>query len=581
MAADFTTDFLVVGSGAGGMTAAVVAAELGAQSLVIEKADRYGGTTALSGGGIWIPNNDHMARAGIKDCEQDALVYLERVIGPAVNPEKIRAYVREAPAMVRFLDQRTPIRFHAAEHYADYYPELSGGKTGGRTLDPVPIQLRELGDEFQRMRWPDYLTGLMRVAITMRESHALMQFSARGYAYLLRNLARYYLDIPGRLRGLPDRRLTLGRALVASCRKAMLERDIPLWLNTAAAELLLENQRVVGVRALRDGQPIVIRARRGVLLAAGGMGQNVAMRQQYGQLPTGETFSSASPDDMGDAIRLGLDCGAALEFMECAWWTPSIRLPDGRLQALITGKSMPGSIFVDSRAQRYCNEASPYEDVTKAQWRNHRDNAPSVPSHMIFDARFRHNYMIGTLPPGRLRSDASIQRELIDTGFLKKADSLRELAALLGLDGAALERTVERHNEFARTGEDLDFGRGDSATDRYYSDPKIKPNPNLAPIARAPFYAVAVYPGDLGTKGGLKCDEYARVRDTGNRVIEGLYATGNCTGSVMGDSYPGAGSTIGPAMTFAYVAARHALASKSQESASGGCHESSGNTLRV
>jgi 3-oxosteroid 1-dehydrogenase len=245
--------------------------------------------------------------------------------------------------------------------------------------------------------------------------------------------------------------------------------------------------------------------------------------------------------------------------MGCAWWTPSIRLPSGQLQALITGKSMPGGIFVDSNGQRYCNEAAPYEDVTKAQWRNHRGGSPSVPSYMVFDARFRHNYMLGTMPPGKVMNDARIQREYIDSGFLTKAPTLRELAVKLKIDPDKLEATIERHNGFARTGKDLDFGRGDSATDRYYSDLKIGPNPNLAPIVDAPFYAVAVYPGDLGTKGGLKCDEFARVIDAAGQPIEGLYATGNCAGSVMGDSYPGAGSTIGPSMTFGYVAARHAL----------------------
>jgi 3-oxosteroid 1-dehydrogenase len=553
-----TTDFLVIGSGAGGMTAAVVAAELGAKALVIEKTDRYGGTTALSGGGIWIPNNDSMKAAGLQDSEEDAVTYLKKVIGPDVSETKIRAYVREAAKMVRFMGERTPVRFHAAERYADYYPELPGGRKGGRTMDPAPINLSVLGEHFQLMRWPDYLGGFMRFSITMRESREMMDLSLKGSLYMMRNMARYYLDIPARLRGLPDRRLTLGRALVASCRKAMLERDIPLWLNTDAEHLIVENNRVVGVAARKDGKPIIIRASKGVLMAAGGMGQNVAMRQQYGQLPTGETFSSASPADSGDGIRMGLECNAALEFMGCAWWTPSIRLPSGNLQALITGKSMPGSIFVDGHAQRYCNEAAPYEDVTKAQWRNHKV-APSVPSYMIFDARFRHNYMIGTMPPGKLQNDAMIQREYIDSGFMKKAASLRELAALLNLDADALEKTVARHNEFARTGKDLDFGRGDSATDRYYSDVKITPNPNLAPIVAAPFYAVAVYPGDLGTKGGLKCDEFARVLDQNGDVIAGLYATGNCAGSVMGDSYPGAGSTIGPSMTFGYVAAKIAL----------------------
>ncbi len=563
MASEFATDFLVVGSGAGGMTAAIVAAQLGASSLVLEKTDRYGGTTALSGGGIWIPNNDSMTRAGLNDSEADALTYLKQVIGPAVSEAKIRAYIHEAAAMVRFMGAHTPVRFASAEHYADYYPDLNGGKHGGRTMDPEPIALSELGDEFERMRWPDYLGGFLRYSVTMRESRSMMDMTLKGYALILRNMLRYHLDIPARLRGWPDRRLTLGRALVASCRKAMLQRNIPLWLNSDVQQLLVEDGRVVGARVLKDGESILVRARKGVLLAAGGMGQNVAMRQQYGQLPTGETFSSASPADMGDGIRMGLEVGAALEFMGSAWWTPSIRLPDGRLQALITGKSMPGSIFVDGHAQRYCNEAAPYEDVTKAQWRNHQSGAPSVPSFMIFDARFRHEYMIGILPPGKVQSDASVQREFFDTGFLKKAPTLGELATQLPLDPAALEATVARHNEFARTGKDLDFGRGDSATDRYYSDLKIKPNPNLAPIVKPPFYAVSVYPGDLGTKGGLKCDEFARVLDTGNTPIAGLYVTGNCAGSVMGDSYPGAGSTIGPSMTFGYVAARHALGTSS------------------
>lgn len=559
MSWDLSTDFLVVGSGAGGMTAAVVAAELGADSLVIEKTERYGGTTALSGGGIWIPNSDSMARAGIADSPEDAITYLSRVIGAAGDDAKIRAYVREAPAMVRFMGERTPVHFHAAERYADYYPELPGGKNGGRTMDPEPISLSVLGDEFHNMRWPDYLSGVMRFGITMRESRELMDFSLKGYFYMARNVARYFLDIPARLRGLPDRRLTLGRALVAACRKAMLDRNIPLLLNTSAEQLLVENGRVIGVCAQQDTRMLRIRARRGVLLAAGGMGQNVAMRQQYGQLPTGETFSSASPGDMGDAIRLGLACGAALDNMGGAWWTPSVRMPNGNLLALITGKSMPGSIFVDSSARRYCNEAAPYEDVTKALWRNHHSGVPSVPSYMIFDARFRRNYAVGTLPPGKMLSDARIQHEYIDGGFLHKAASLEELAVGLGLDAAALQQTVSRHNRFAHAGRDLDFGRGDSASDRYYSDPKVAPNPNLAPIEQAPFYAVAVYPGDLGTKGGLKCDELARVLNQSGEAIGGLYATGNCTGSIMADSYPGAGSTLGPAMTFGYVAARHAM----------------------
>ena len=556
---DYTTDLLVVGSGAGGMTAAIVAADLGSTSLVIEKADCYGGTTALSGGGIWIPANDAMLAAGLSDSEEEAVKYLQQVIGSSVSEKKIRAYVRHGREMVRFLDQRTPVKFSSSIYYSDYYPEFVGGKTGGRTMDPMPFNFDELGDDFSNMRRSEMTSLVMPFSMTMYEAHEMMGMSAKGFFIGAKQLLRYLFDIPARLRGWPDRRLTLGGALIARCRKAMLDRKLPLWLQTSARELIVENGRVVGVLVEQNGKQLRIRANKGVLLAAGGMAHNIEMRKQFGQLPNGEGFSSASPADMGDAIRMGTQLGAALEFMDCAWWTPSLKLPDGSKQILIVTKSMPGGIFVDSNGDRYCNEAAPYEDVTKAQWRNHRERAGSVPSYLIFDARFRKNYPLGLMPPGKFKPDDKIRAELIDSGFMKKANSIRELAQQIHIDADKLESTIARHNEFARTGKDLDFGRGDSATDRYYSDRKIGPNPNLAPIENAPFYAVEVFPGDLGTKGGLKCDEFARVLDQNDQPIAGLYATGNCSGAAMGNSYPGAGSTIGPAMTFGYIAARHAL----------------------
>jgi 3-oxosteroid 1-dehydrogenase len=557
---DYTADFIVVGSGAGGMTAAVVASIEGGSSLVIEKTGFFGGTTAMSGGVIWIPNNDGMARAGIPDSEEDALLYLKAVVGPAVSEEKLLSYVRRAPEMVRYLEQHTPLAFDAAARYADYYPEQPGGKSGGRSMEPRPISWRKLGRQRQFQRLPKWVyTGFMRFQMTVRESREIMDMTRKGKFYMARNILMYYLDIPGRLKGWPGNRFTLGRALVATCRKAMMDRDVPLWLNTEAKELILESGRVVGLRVEKDGRPLNLRADKGVLLASGGMGHNTPMRQRHGQLPTGEGFSSESPQNVGDGIRLGEEVGAALEFMGSAWWTPSIRQPDGEILALISGKSMPGTMFVDSSGMRFCNEAAPYEDVTKAQWQNHRDGTPSVPCHMVFDARVRREYVVGTIPPGKVQPDARLPREYFDSGFLKKADTLEELAAMAGIDSAGLQRSVARQNEFSRTGKDLDFGRGDSANDRYYSDPSIKPNPNLAPILEAPFYAIEVFPGDLGTKGGLTFDCHARVLKESGEVIEGLYVTGNCAGSVMGDSYPGAGSTIGPAMTFGYVAARHAM----------------------
>ncbi len=557
---DYTTDFLVVGSGAGGMTAAVVAKELGGDSLVIEKTEAYGGTTALSGGVVWIPNNDSMKEYGIADSEQDGVNYLRQVVGPDVAEEKLLTYVQQGPAMLRFMAGKTPVAYVAADRYADYYPELEGGKPGGRSMDPAPISRRKLGKEAQFQREPPWkMEGFMKFAVTVRESREMMDMSMKGTFYMIRNMLRYYLDIPSRLKGLPDNRLTLGKGLVANCRKAMLDRDIPLWLNSEAKKLIEEDGRIIGVQVLKDGKLIHVRANKGVLLAAGGMGRNVEMRQDYGQLPTGEGWSSDSPGNVGDGIRMGLEVGAAVEFMASAWWTPSVKMPDGVMMALISGKSMPGSFFVDGTGKRFCNEAAPYEDVIKEFWKNHASGAPTVPCYMVFDARFRHQYMAGPVAPGKVQPDAALPKEYLESGFLKRADSLEQLAELIGVDAAALVNTVERNNAFALSGKDEDFGRGDSSHDRYYSDLSITPNPNLAPLVKAPFYAMEIYPGDLGTKGGLKFDSAARVLNQRDEVIEGLYVTGNCAGSVMGDSYPGAGSTIGPSMTFAYVAARHAM----------------------
>lgn len=563
---DYTSDFIVVGSGAGGMTAALAASIEGANSLVIEKTDLFGGTTALSGGVVWIPNNDHMAKAGITDSEEDGLHYLQQVVGPDVPDDKLRAYVQQAPAMVRFMEQHTPVKFMAAERYADYYPEIKGGKSGGRSMEPRPISRRKLGKEADRQRFPSYLTGFMKYAVTVKESREMMDMNLKGNLYMLRNMLRYHLDFRSRLKGLPDNRFTLGRALVANCRKAMMDRDIPLWLNTDAKELIMDGGRVIGIKVEKEGQVMHLKANKGVLFAAGGMGQNIEMRREYGQLPTGQGWSSESPGNIGDGIRMGLAIGAVPEFMGSAWWTPSVKLPSGEMQALISGKSMPGSMFVDSAGQRFCNEAAPYEDVIKDQWKNHNNGTPSVPCHMVFDAQFRHKYMAGPIMPGRVQPDALLPANILESGFLKKADTIEDLAKLIGVDAAGLTQTIERQNGFAETGKDLDFGRGDSEHDRYYSDPTVTPNPNLAPIAQAPFYAMEVYPGDLGTKGGLRCDSNARVLDQDDQVIEGFYVTGNCAGSVMGDSYPGAGSTIGPSMTFGYVAARHALSSAADQS---------------
>lgn len=561
---DQSVDFLIIGSGGGGMTAAVAAADRGARVLMVEKAPVYGGTTALSGGVIWVPDNHLMKNSGFYDSYEYALRYLEQVVPPEVDRERLGAFVRHAPRMLRYLEEKADVRFEAATQYMDYYPELDGGKSGGRSLDPVPFSRRKLGGLYRDQRVPPFTPMRLGFSVTAAEAHRMLDFDWKSWLLIARRVLLYWLDVPSRLRGLPDNRLTLGQALVGRLRHAVARRNVPLWLNCAARELVVEKGQIAGAIVERDGQPLRIRARRGVLLAAGGFEHNPEMRREYHRHPCDE-WSAASRDNTGDGIRMGQAVGADTEFMHCAWWSPTLRMPDGQALALINGKSFPGSIFVNSDGRRFVNEAAPYEDVVKAQFDSHHNGTSAIPCYMIFDGRFRHHYAVGTIAPAKALPDRMLPEELKRAQFLKKADSLDELAVMLDIDAGGLRETVERVNDMARDGVDRDYRRGESLHDRYYCDPKHLPNPTFGPIQEPPFYAVEIYPGDLGTKGGLRCDAFGRVLDRGGNPLPGLYATGNCSAAVMGDSYPGAGSTIAPSMTFGYLAALHACGGGSRE----------------
>lgn len=554
---EVSVDVLVVGSGAGGMTAAITAHDRGLDTLLIEKAELFGGTSAMSGGVIWIPDNHLMKAAGIPDSAAEALDYLAALTTGEVPPTKLAAYVQHAPAMVRYLEQHTETRFNAAAEYADYYEHQPGYKPGARSLDPKPFSLRKLKEHGDEIRLPSTKGIFGRINMTAIEAHTITRSTRARNFFILWRLLLHFLDIPFRLKGKRDNRLVLGQALTGSLRASMLKRGMRLWLNTGLDELIVEGGRVAGAWATRDGQRIAIRARKGVILACGGFGQNASLRQQYQQHPIGSEWSSANPFDKGDGILAGQKIGAQLAFMHCAWWSPSIILPNGNPEALIIGKSLPGGIFVNQAGQRFANEAAPYEDVVKAQYRANAVS-PAIPAYMIFDARHRNHYTLanGRIYPGKMQPDDKIPEEFKHSDFFTKADTLEALAQKMGIDAKGLCASVERFNRFAETGKDEDFQRGETAQDCYYSDPDTGfPNPTLAPLREAPFYCIKIWPGDLGTKGGLKTDEAARVLDTSDRPIAGLYAIGNASGSVMGNSYPGAGSTLGPAMTFGYLAA--------------------------
>jgi 3-oxosteroid 1-dehydrogenase len=367
----------------------------------------------------------------------------------------------------------------------------------------------------------------------------------------------YALDIPGRLKGPRNRRLALGAGLVGALRKSMMDRDIPLWLDTPFVSLIMEGGRAAGVVVRREGKEMRIAARRGVVLAAGGFERNQAMRDHYLPQPSKADWSATPPNNTGDAIRAGLDVGAAIAQMDRAWWVPSIHMPGRESQwGLFAERASPGSIIVNRLGLRFVDEAAPYLEFGEAMYADQRRTGANVPAWMIFDATFRHRYACGPLMPGSMRPDGTLPKDWLGKAYFR-ADSLAELAHQIGVDADGLAGTVERMNGYAVTGVDAEFHKGENIFDTYYGDPSVKPNPCLAPLIKPPFYALRIDPGDIGTKGGLVIDDNGQVQSTEGAPIPGLYAAGNTTSAVMGPAYPGPGSTLGPAMTFGFLAADH------------------------
>jgi 3-oxosteroid 1-dehydrogenase len=545
MTAEF--DVVIVGSGAAGMTAALTAAHRGLSALVIEKAATFGGSTARSGGGIWAPGNAVLRAAGVADTPEQARAYLAYV-AQDVPEESREAFLGNAPAMLDLVLAMTPLKFTWVPGYADYYPEAPGGLAPGRSIEPVPSDGRKvLGGELGHLARPYLPTP---VAVTQAEYRWLtLGRHPRGIRAAARVVTR---AATARLLG--RRMLGLGQALSAGLRAGLVQAGVPLWLDTALTELEVTEAsdsgiRVTGIRATRDGEPVLIRARRGVLIAAGGFERNEEMRHQYQREPIETGWTTGAPSNTGDGIRAGLSLGAAVALMDDAWWGPSIPLSGGPYFCL-SERNLPGCIMVNGAGQRFVNESAPYVDAVHAMYDGHTPENPHIPAWLVFDQRYRDRYVFAGLPPHR-----PLPRRWYAAGAVVKADDLAGLAAAAGVDGDGLVKTVARFNEFAAAGRDEDFSRGDSAYDRYYGDPRL-PNPNLAALDRPPYYAVKVVPGDLGTKGGLVTDARARVLRPDGTAIDGLYAAGNASAAVMGRSYAGAGATIGPAMTFGYLAVR-------------------------
>jgi 3-oxosteroid 1-dehydrogenase len=538
-------DVVVAGSGAAGMTAALAAAARGLSVLVIEKAGYFGGSTARSGGGVWVPGNDVLRRAGVRDTAEQASAYLERVAGDCVPAARREAVLRHGPDMLALVLARTPLAFAWVPGYSDYYPEAPGGLACGRTIEPVPFDGRVLGAELDRLT-PAYAPAPAGVTITAAD-YRWLSLGTRHPRAVWATAKITGRMVRSRVRG--QRTLSLGQALAAGLRAGLAGSGIPVWLNVPMTGLALTAGRVTGVHAVRDGQPVTITARRGVLIATGGFERNAGMREKYQRPPVSADWTAGAAGNTGDGIAAGEAAGAALDLMDDAWWGPSIPLTGGPFFCLAE-RSLPGCIIVNAAGRRFVNEAAPYVDAVHAMYDKHTDENPHIPCWMITDQRYRDRYVFAGLPPRK-----PLPRRWYAAGAVFRAASLAELAGQAGVRADGLEQTVRRFNEFAAAGKDADFGRGDSAYDRYYSDPRCRPNPNLGPLTKPPFYAIKIVPGDLGTKGGLLTDERARVLREDGTVIAGLYAAGNASAAVMGRSYAGAGATIGPAMTFGYIAA--------------------------
>jgi len=558
---DHTVDWLVMGSGAAGMAGAIRAHDLGLRALVVEKSDQFGGNTAMSGGVCWVANNPGMAKEGIADSDEDGFRYLKHITKGEIADERLWLYIRESKRVLAYLQDRTHVRYVPLAKYTDYYPEAPGGRPGGRSMDPVPFDGAKLQDDLMRLRRPHPQSQILgKFGITAKEAHAAIGVGLRTMLFMAWQMVLYFLRAWKRKRWGRDTKLCAGNSLMARLLLSARERQIPCWLHSSVEELVVDDGRVVGAVVDKEGKRLRIEARRGVLIAAGGFSRNLEMRRKYQRHPIDTEWTAGTPSNTGDGIQLGQRAGGTLALMDEAWWTPVSVVPKSEFSwVLVVEKSLPHGIFVNQDGHRFTNEAAPYIDVVHGMYDDAEKTRASDPRwYHVFDATYRHSSVAGPVAPGKVMPDKQVPRRYRDGRYLHRADTLEELASKIDIPPDALAATVARFNAHAVKGKDLDFNRGASAQDRYYGDPRVKPNCSLGPVESAPFYAVRVYPGDLGTKGGLRIDLDARVLDAEGRAIEGLYAAGNSTASIMGRTYPGAGGTIGPALTFGFLAAEAA-----------------------
>ena len=545
---DFEYDVVVIGSGASGFAAGITATKEGMKTVLIEKEKYFGGASALSGGGVWIPNNRYLVEAKVKDSFEEAKNYLDSTVGDQVSNKMKETYLTKGVEMLDYFHNLSEhMRFSYAKDYSDYYPHLEGGKGEGRSIEPLVFNLNKLGD------WRDLLlpptidskgfvmTGqdfrhVNMITRTWKGKLASLNLGARLISYLL----------------FRTRYAALGQALIGRLALTYKEMNGELWLNSPFVDYVVENDKVMGVKIFKEGKEVTVKAKKGVIFGSGGFSKRQEYREKYLPAPTNQAWTSSPEGQTGDILEPTLKLGAKLGFMNKVWGAPSIIDHTGKPFFLVADRAIPSMIITDQDGNRYINEPTPYHEfVDKMYEHNQRTNGKAIYSWILLDHKAKKRHLFAGLFPGQ-----DFPKEYYQNGIVIKAESIAELEEKLAMPKGNLVKTVERFNGFAKAGKDLDFNRGDTAHDRYYGDPTLK-NPNLDEMNVGPFYALKVYPGDIGTKGGVVIDEYARILKEDGSPIEGLYACGNCSAAVMGETYPGPGATIGPGMTFGYIAAMH------------------------
>jgi 3-oxosteroid 1-dehydrogenase len=565
---DETVDLLVVGGGAAGMTAALVGALEGLTILLCEKTSMLGGTTATSGGTIWVPGTTQSIRAGVPDTIDAARRFLNSVIGPRGGDAQREAFLQSGPKVLDYLEAHSDLVFAAAQAHPDYIANHPGAAYGGRALSPVPFDGRKLGADFDRVRPPRpeflILGGMMVLRTDI--PHLVNPFSSlKSFTHVARLILRHAAD---RLRYRRGTNLVMGNAMVARLLYSLRKQQVPIRFDTALVDLVRENGTVVGAVLEGPTGRTSVRARKGVVLATGGIAWNKNLREEL--FPASARQHSLAPkSNTGDGIDIGVRAGAGLDdkLDSAGLWMPCsiLERPDGTTSVyphIILDRSKPGLIAVNKAGRRFVNEGDSYHDFVMAMLRSNA-TVPSVPAHLICDRSFLVDYGIGLAFPGTKNF-----KPFIDAGYLIEADTLSELAAKIGVDPIGLEQTVVNHNRYAESGVDEEFGRGTSDLNRINGDPKNKPNPCMRKIGPGPFYAVAVWPADLAGSAGLRTDADARVLAENDQPIVGLYACGNDAGSIFRGTYPGPGTTLGPAIVFGWRAAMHA-AGKLEQGRSG------------